>query len=308
MKRVNLVEYYELAELLQYARRTVGQDTVTGGSFWIATYDLPARLRSFANEDNGFSTSKRIALDLAQSIEGWLSEHLYDGNSPQSAAPPKFDDSFSSWQFSAVRNKLDMFKTVFTAECAEVDVYSVEQISLYKTSDLVSAASNTLPVGTRENVPLGAKVEFDDAGRCLAFGLPTACGFHALRGVELVIEGYLRAFGVTKKLQSWNDYVESAKALAESSEEKKPALKVSQMIDRLRSLDRNPLMHPRDTLDEVGADMLFRLSSLTVYEIVKDMKANGRSMPEPANDEASAEGVVTALPAPKKKPGKEAAA
>jgi hypothetical protein len=44
------------------------------------------------------------------------------------------------------------------------------------------------------------------------------------------------------------------------------------MLDRMRELDRNPLMHPSDTLDEVGADSLFKLGIVTITELAKDMR------------------------------------
>jgi hypothetical protein len=44
------------------------------------------------------------------------------------------------------------------------------------------------------------------------------------------------------------------------------------MIDRMRELDRNPLMHPSDTLDEMAADSLFKLGVITITELAKDMR------------------------------------
>ena len=44
------------------------------------------------------------------------------------------------------------------------------------------------------------------------------------------------------------------------------------MIDRMRELDRNPLMHPSDTLDEMSADGLFKLGIITITELAKDMR------------------------------------
>ncbi|MER9135099.1 hypothetical protein NKI20_02150 [Mesorhizobium sp. M0830] len=303
MKRVNLLEYFELAEYLHSGKNQITfEGTIKGGMVWVAISGLPNLLDNFIRDDNGFSTSKTVARDLSSIIQEWIATNVMDANSPPSFSTAGFNTDFSSWQLSAIRAKMDAFKSVFAAECSEVDVYSVGQISLYKTSDLVSSASKTLPAETRASIPFEAAIEFDDAGRCLAFGLATASGFHALRGLELVIDAYLRAFGVTKKLHSWNDYVNAAKALAEGDGDKKPALKVVQMIDRMRNLDRNPLMHPRDTLDEIGADMLFRSSALTVYEIVKDMKANGRTILD--NDATAHNPVLIALG----KPDKDAAA
>lgn len=288
MKRVNLVEYFELAEELRDAYDAANATSAVAGRIWVSVYPLPEKLRSFAQQDNGFSATKHVALDLADHIRKWITDYIMSGDSPDNISSEKMDAQLSNWQYSSIATKIDAFKSVFRAECRDLDVYSVGQIAIHKTSDLVSRASVMLPAATRNAVPFGVAVEFDDAGKCLAFGLPTACGFHALRGLELVIEGYLRAFGVTATLHSWNDYVKAAKALADGEGDKKPAPKVASMIDRMRELDRNPLMHPRDTLDEEGADMLFRLATITVYEIVKDMKANGRSMQEPENDSAPA--------------------
>jgi hypothetical protein len=113
--------------------------------------------------------------------------------------------------------------------------------------------------------------EFDSAGKCLAFDLATACGFHSLRAVELMILRYLRAFDAkTDNLKTWFDYV---KAVEEAEcEGRKPSRKVAQMLDRMRDLDRNPLMHPRDTLDVTQADMLFSLAAITVVEMARDMR------------------------------------
>ena len=44
------------------------------------------------------------------------------------------------------------------------------------------------------------------------------------------------------------------------------------MLDRMRQLDRNPLMHPRDSLDEMAADTLFKLGIVTITELAKDMR------------------------------------
>ena len=44
------------------------------------------------------------------------------------------------------------------------------------------------------------------------------------------------------------------------------------MLDRMRQLDRNPLMHPRDRLDEMGADTLFSIGLATITEMAKDLR------------------------------------
>jgi hypothetical protein len=88
------------------------------------------------------------------------------------------------------------------------------------------------------------------------------------------MDDYLKAFGVTKKLVSWNEYIKAAEEVASSEGAgPKPSKKVTAMLDRMRSLDRNPLMHPRDELDTASAGHLFGLATITVAEMVKDMRS-----------------------------------
>ncbi|WP_139275996.1 hypothetical protein [Pararhizobium antarcticum] len=270
MKRVNLLEYFELAEALAKARQATSVDTSKGGSIYISLWALPPKLSAFIAEDNGFGTCKHAAADLAGTISSWISANVMPNDT---FSPDLFEKDFSSWQYSEIPRKIDSFRSVFEAESHDVDVYSVGQIAIYKTQALVSNASHVIPDEIRSEMPEEAIKEFDDAGRCLAFDLPTACGFHALRATELVIDAYLKDFGVTKSMKSWNDFIKAVQDLIEAkNKEPKPSQKVGAMLDRMRSLDRNPLMHPRDALDAVGANHLFSLSAITVAEMIKDAR------------------------------------
>ncbi|MBX4892103.1 hypothetical protein [Rhizobium bangladeshense] len=271
VKRVNLFEYFELAENLAKAKKTLSGESVKGGALYFGLAGLPIKLDAFIKEQNGFGTCKHSASELKTTIEGWLPANVW----PDGEALPteNFDKDFAGWEYRHMPTKIDTFRSVFEAECHDVDFYSVGQIAIYKTRDLVANASHVIPDEFRFGMTNEALKEFDDAGRCLAFDLPTACGFHALRGTELVMDDYLKAFGVTKKIVSWNDYIKAAEDLAKSEKPgPKPSQKVTAMLDRMRSLDRNPLMHPRDELDTSSANHLFSLAAVTVAEMIKDMR------------------------------------
>jgi hypothetical protein len=130
--------------------------------------------------------------------------------------------------------------------------------------------------------------ELDAAGHCLALEAYTASGFHALRAVEVVVHDYYKSVsGKDKELRSWYDYIEALTDLENTREARKsdyPSPKASAMIDRMRQLDRNPLMHPRESLDEMGADNLFSLSILTITELAKDLR-DMRPSPQAVPDE-----------------------
>jgi len=295
LKRVNLLHYFELAETLQNAKQRTSVGPSKGGHIYFVSNSLVARLNTFINDDNGFYTCKHAARDLLQSAQEWLDRVWKQGSEFSAEA---FDVEYQTWEYAEFDRRIGAFKSVFEAECRDADVYSVEQIGIYRMSDLVSNAANLLPQDVRIQISSEAREEFTDAGKCLAFGLHTACGYHALRGLELVMDDYLRSFGQnTDRFKSWNDYITAAEKLIEADSDsapekgRKPSPKVTAMLDRMRQLDRNPLMHPRDTLDQVGADQLFKLSAVTVVEMVKDMNGGAmvaanadRPLPNPVSD------------------------
>lgn len=271
VRQINLFEYFELAEALASARKLLSSETLNAGSAYFGLSSLEQRLKAFVDAPNGFGTCKHSAIELNGSIRSFLEEDVWPPGTQFSEV--NFGNELQPWKYRHLVAKIDTFRGVFEAECHDVDVYSVGQVGIFKTRDLVANASQALPEECRNEIPDAALKEFDDAGRCLAFDLPTACGFHALRATELVIDQYLKAFGVTKSLVSWNAYIKAAQLLvAKEGRGPKPSPKVAAMLDRMRSLDRNPLMHPRDKLDRAGAVHLFNLSAITVAEMVKDIQ------------------------------------
>lgn len=272
MKRVNLVDYFDLSEALYVAKKGTELESNKGINVYVSVWSLTDKLKAFAADDNGFSACKHVANGLAEAIQNWISKNIMEDANPASFDTTKFEKDYYKWQYSEIASKIDAFRSVFEAECRDVDVYSVGQVSIYKTSALVSDGAGLLPKEIHPTVGADVLEEFNNAGRCLAFSLPTACGFHALRGLELVMDSYLRSFGITKKMNSWNDYIVEAKKLVDApAKVRKPSAKVATMLDRMRELDRNPLMHPRNILDDTSANTLFQLAGITVVEMIKDM-------------------------------------
>jgi hypothetical protein len=201
-----------------------------------------------------------------------------------------------------VRTALDSFTHVFKAECRDNETYFIEKKAIYDTASLVSRASDKIHATMRPHIAKEAMLEIDEAGRCFAVDSYTACGFHALRGLEIVMEDYYEAVARKKpKFRSWYDYVKAFTRLASTRGKRKskyPSPKVAAMIDRIREFDRNPLMHPRDTLDEPGADTVFNISIATMTEMAKDMRdlqENPEQLPLPGVTETAQGSNVTSI-------------
>jgi len=112
-----------------------------------------------------------------------------------------------------------------------------------------------------------AKDEFDESGKCLAFERHTASGFHALRGVEIVILQYVQKLtgGSIPRQRDWGSYID---VLRKNNGDKD----VIAVLDNIRTLDRNPLMHPEDRLDVDGAVAVFMISQTAITRLAAALK------------------------------------
>ncbi|GAB5463630.1 hypothetical protein [Hoeflea alexandrii] len=269
MQRVNLLQYFELAQAIGNAKRAFATDKTKAGNIYFGGAQIHGPLQNFITTEDGFSACKHVARAILEAIDEFNANHLMTSDGLDFE---KLDTDVASWQWSRLTREVDAFIAVFTAECRDLEMYSVGQIGIYNMNALVSKGSQRFPPEFQALMPSDALTEFDDAGRCLAFNLPTACGFHSIRGLELCILSYLsKRMPDVKKLKSWHDYLQQIERLAkELDEPKKPSNKIAPMIQRMKDLDRNPLMHPQDNLDIAGADQLFNLASITAIELAKD--------------------------------------
>lgn len=135
---------------------------------------------------------------------------------------------------------------------------------------LVQGASQGYPKTALELLDKFITDEVDYAGRCLAFELPTSCGFHILRAVETGMKGYVHAAtGTLPKTnqRNWGEYI---RILTDAGAH-------ADVIDLLRVLKtkRNPLMHPQDNLSLDDAIGLLCLCQAGIETLVTDIRRRG---------------------------------
>jgi hypothetical protein len=129
-------------------------------------------------------------------------------------------------------------------------------------------------------MPDKANVELDSAGRCLAFGLFTASGFHICRAVESVMEDYYGVLiGEAKQLHSWNEYIKRLQAAIDAGIEPMPDRTTVRYLDNLRQSSRNPIMHPRVVLEEADAIGLFDLCRGVILRMAKELSWAYQKLP-----------------------------
>lgn len=167
------------------------------------------------------------------------------------------------------------FETLYQRECADLATFFVSQKRLFATTDLIEHAEKAFPKNELMRIPQQAIDDIRRAGRCIAFELPTAAGFHAFRALETVVLDYLDRLG--KK--PTNPYDRNLGKYIGFLKENGADEKICTSLTLLKDSYRNPLFHPTDNL-EVGEDIgVFNLSTTAISTLIKDMEKRGLFTP-----------------------------
>ncbi|WP_454616950.1 hypothetical protein [Bradyrhizobium cenepequi] len=277
VKRLEVLDLFELAEVFSNARPKLYAEKGTGFDVYATLFGLENVFKKFIVEQAAFPLTRESASEAVKAIDSVLLEYFFKDSTRE-----KFKDGLdissemNTWFLYGVRAKLEQFRHVLAVECRKSETYFIERVAGFDLPMLLHSADENIHHIIRPFVPKAALEEIREAGRCLALENYTASGFHTLRGLEVVISAYYKAVSnKDKEFRSWHDYVEALEELAvgtDGTRPKYPSSKAAAMIDRMRELDRNPLMHPSDTLDEMSADSLFKLGIITITELAKDLR------------------------------------
>jgi hypothetical protein len=173
----------------------------------------------------------------------------------------------SAGSFDALRRTGEGFAVTFQDELDRLTMFTVTPKGNLDIRRLVSGLSNGYPKGLLELIDEFVTREVDHAGKCLAFELPTSCGFHILRAAETCLKGFCYAktgnLPPTKN-RNWVQYIAYLENAGVHSD----------IIDVLRILKtkRNPLMHPTDILDIDEAISLLCLCQSGIEVIIDDVR------------------------------------
>lgn len=188
-------------------------------------------------------------------VDGWFL--IFAGQ----AAPGSMGD------FAVLRKTVEGFSVSLQDELDRIPTFTVTAKGNLDIHRLVEGASGGYPRDVLELLDEFITDEIDHAGKCLAFELPTSCGFHILRAVETGMKGYvLAATGSLPKLnqRNWGEYI---RLLTDAGAH-------LDVIDVLKILKtkRNPLMHPQDNLDPNDAIALLCLCQAGIETLIADIR------------------------------------
>jgi hypothetical protein len=281
VERLDQYAFYELAKTLQTLIVPDDQDIIPGQVIFPL---LEARRRlGFLVVGDKFQLgiSKTPCRELMNAMERLLGEHfeeVVDGQR-RFKFPDKQAPAIPSWQWIEITTALQTFETVLREELREAATYYVPRRGIYFTPALVDAADETFPPEVRPQIPQKTFEDWRSAGRCLAFNLLSAAGFHVARAVEGTLESYYQAASgkPTATLKSWHDYAKELEKLKKPSG--LPSHKIIAEILQMKDDYRNPIMHPRVVLTESDARMLFSNGESLIIGMAQELAAFNRDAP-----------------------------
>jgi hypothetical protein len=155
------------------------------------------------------------------------------------------------------------FELLFERESSRVSVFYVPPKGIYDIEGLIERAQNHLPEDVKSRLDAQAIYDIQQAGKCLAYNIPTAAGMHILKAVESLIRKYhAKLTGVTlsPKQRSWGTYIKLLKANNADTQ-------VTEYLTHIKDFYRNPILHPEVTLTPEQAQSLFGAATSAIIQL-----------------------------------------
>jgi hypothetical protein len=273
MDRAELHRVYELGGAIH---RLVGISAETPLREYFGLYiGAEAALNNLLSADPQVKVD--LCIDAARNLKNVISEiesrRFFDKNGAFNIP----NDGTLSFDHYGLREALQNFESVFRAEMQAAATYWVPKRGTHSTRDLVDNFERSFLPELHPTIGETALNEYRSAGRCFAFGLWTAAGYHCCRAVEAVLHGYYNYFTAYeyKEGKTWGNLIDD---LASDEEDPKPNEKTIFYLRQLKNNERNPLMHVRIVLDEQDADLLLSASKIVIVMMAREMQAFDDSM------------------------------
>ncbi len=271
MKLFDQYPLYELGGSLQQLKSAMARDAKPFDQL-VAVFDASSHVSRLLK---GQPLEISYCRDTAERLKALLDTASEEFRNKEEGAY-RAEKALHTWTASQIKSAIEVFEHQFSAEVKKTPVYAVPRRGIFDTERLVETADSHLPDSIRRTIPKFAVSEFRQAGRCLAFGLFSASGFHALRAAECALKQYYAAFlGDAKKDDITMGLIASHlkdRLEAKDTRLPKPNAATLRTIADITSFDRNPLTHKELELTEDDAAMLFNraqgMISMMAREII----------------------------------------
>ena len=143
---------------------------------------------------------------------------------------------------------------------------------------MINNAEIVFPKSVLKTLNIDIVREVREAGKCLAFDIPTASGFYMLRATEGILHEYYLVVCKPKKqdkLDNWGAYISALYKLSEDEstidETKNHIKKVLALLQQVKDQDRNQIMHLEVVLNDDEAFVLFEITKTAIMTMAEKL-------------------------------------
>lgn len=266
VKLINQFPLYELGAALAGLKSVCHRDVTDPFDQVYALWNARKNLAAVLDGDQPLHFCRIAATELLADIS--QKEHkLTDAGEGKTIEP------FQQWQMRSVANKIDIFEHQLSGELKKTASYAVPERGIFNIELLAENAERHIHETVRHAVPDFALSEFKSAGRCLAFGLFSASGFHAARAVESVLKEYYAHF-LPRNEEITMGLMASHLADLHKKKPPPPTLPSGSTLRHIRDVttfDRNPLVHKNVDLEEIDAMTLLNSAQGAIVAMAKEL-------------------------------------
>lgn len=178
--------------------------------------------------------------------------------------------------YVALLNQLGTFEVLMLSDFSLADAYYVLEKEPYSTLSLVTKGWSLFPSDLVLKVP-EAVADMQEAGKCIAFEVPTAAAFHVHRATETVLRRYWEIVTGNRpkpKTRSIGVFLRGLRDLGCGDS------KVIAALSQMNELHRNPTIHPEDFLEMSEAIGLVGIANSVVAAMLKEIPPVDEDEPE----------------------------
>lgn len=266
VKLVDQFPIFELGGALRHLSGLAGRETADPFDQIFALWAADNALAKVLDGDQPLKFCRGAAIELINDIR----EQQQRLNS--TSEETKQFTPLPSWKLHSTKTKIEIFEHQLSAELKKTASYAVPPRGIFNIELLAENAERHIHESIRIHLSEFTIAEYRQAGRCLAFGQYSACGFHAARAVEDELRAYFKRFLGDPPEETMGQLAGKLSDLQKSKNDAlKPRENTVRHIKDLTNFDRNPLMHRRVVLNEVDATTLFNNALSVIGEMVKEL-------------------------------------
>ena len=268
MDRIDLHRLYVIGSELHPLIAASRADT-TVGDFFLPLWNARRAIGELLSADGPVRLDfcRPAAENLRSEINTLELQHF---RNPEGGLNFSSETAIESWELWTLKEAIEKFETVFQTEMQRAATYLVPKRGTYDLGDLVDRADDTFPDDLKGVIGEQALAEYRAAGRCYAFGLFTASGYHCCRAAEAMLREYYRVLTdlVDDGTETWGNLLAGLEKIEGA---KAPDAKTMGHIKHLKDHERNPLSHLRADLTVTDADILLAASKVAISAMAAEM-------------------------------------